>query len=106
MITPSAVILQLGGLGGIEWVIIIGIVILLIFGVRKIPELAKSFGKAQGEYEKAKIEMRKEVERIKHGDDTERAKLESIAEKLKIDYTNKTDEELRKAIETDIGKGK
>ena len=72
MITPSEVILQLGGLGGIEWVIIIGIVILLIFGVRKIPELAKSFGKAQGEYEKAKIEMRKEVERIKHGDDTER----------------------------------
>jgi hypothetical protein len=25
---------------------------------------------------------------------------------LKIDYTNKTDEELRKAIEADIGKGK
>ena len=106
MVTPSDFVLQLGGLGGIEWVIIIGIVILLIFGVRKISELAKSFGKAQGEYEKAKIEMRKEVERIKHGDDTEREKLESIAEKLKIDYTNKTDEELRKAIEADIGKGK
>jgi len=50
--------------------------------------------------------MRKEVERIKHGDDTDREKLESIAEKLKIDYTNKTDEELRKAIEAEIGKGK
>ena len=49
--------------------------------------------KHKGEYEKAKIEMRKEVERIKHGDDTEREKLESIAEKLKIDYTNKTDSE-------------
>ena len=51
MITPLDVILQARGLGGIEWVIIIGIVILLIFGVRKIPELAKSFGKAQGEYD-------------------------------------------------------
>ncbi len=106
MVTPSDLVLQLGGLGGIEWVIIIGIVILLIFGVKKIPQLAKSFGRAQGEYEKAKIEMRREVDRIKTGEISEREKLESIAEKLNIDYTNKTDDELRKAIEANIGKGR
>ena len=106
MIGSSPFLMQLAGMGGLEWVIIVVVIIALFFGVKKIPELARSFARASGEYEKAKIEMRKEVERIKHGDDTEREKLESIAEKLKIDYTNKTDEELRKAIEADIGKGK
>ncbi len=104
MVTPLDLVLQVGGLRGIEWIIIIGVVLLLIFGVNKIPKLAKSFGRAQGEYEKAKIEMRREVDRIKTGETSEREKLESIAEMLNIDYTNKTDGELRKAIEGDIRK--
>ncbi len=104
MIPPSDLLMQLGGLGGIEWIIIIGVVVLLIFGVTKIPQLAKSFDRAQGEYEKARIEMRKEVDRIKIGDNSEREKLESIAKKLGIDYTNKSDDELRTAIEEEIRK--
>ncbi len=68
MVTPLDLVLQVGGLRGIEWIIIIGVVLLLIFGVNKIPQLAKSFGRAQGEYEKAKIEMHREVDRIKTGD--------------------------------------
>lgn len=36
-----------------------------IFGVKKIPELARSFGKATAEYEKARIEAKKELEQIK-----------------------------------------
>ena len=38
-------------------VVIIGV---LIFGAKKIPELAKTFGKAKGEFEKGKIEAEKE----------------------------------------------
>ena len=52
-------ILQVG-VGGFEWVIIIVIVVVLIFGVKKIPELARSFGKASSEYQKAKIEAKNE----------------------------------------------
>ena len=55
------------------------IILALFFGVKKIPELAKSFGRASGEFEKAKIEMRREVERAKSTDTAERQKLESIA---------------------------
>ena len=97
-------ILQLGGLGGAEWIIIGAIIIALIFGFKKIPEIARSFGRASGEFQKAKYEMQKEVERVKNSDPTNRDKLESIADKLGIDYANKSDEELRLAIDKNIGK--
>ena len=96
------------GVGGFEWVIIIVIVVVLIFGVKKIPELARSFGKASSEYEKAKIEAKNELQRVrnKNVDAVGREKLESIAETLGIDYTNKNDEELRVAIDAEINRSK
>jgi sec-independent protein translocase protein TatA len=96
------------GVGGFEWVIIIVIVVVLIFGVKKIPELARSFGKATSEYEKAKIEAKNELQRVrnKNVDAVGREKLESIAETLGIDYTNKNDEELRVAIDAEINRSK
>jgi len=50
---------------GAEWIWIIVIVAVLIFGEKKIPELAKTFGKAKGEYEKGRIEGDKELEEFK-----------------------------------------
>ena len=50
---------------GMEWIWIIVIVGVLIFGAKKIPELAKTFGKAKGEYEKGRIEGDKELEEFK-----------------------------------------
>ena len=41
---------------GGEIVIIVIVIGVLIFGAKKIPELAKTFGKAKGEFEKGKIE--------------------------------------------------
>lgn len=46
---------------GYEWVWIILVVAILIFGAKKIPELAKTLGKAKGEFEKGKIEGEKEL---------------------------------------------
>lgn len=94
--------MQLAGVRGFEWIIIVAIILALFFGVKKIPELAKSFGRASGEFEKAKIEMRREVERAKSTDTAERQKLESVAGTLGINYTGKTDDELRQAIAKDI----
>ena len=37
----------------------------LIFGAKKIPELAKTFGKAKGEFEKGKIEGDNELKEFK-----------------------------------------
>lgn len=63
---------MLGGLPGFiqgqEWIIIVVVAAIFIFGAKKIPELAKTFGKARGEYEKGKIEGDKELEKFKDKD--------------------------------------
>ena len=97
-------------IGGSEWAIVIILGLILVFGPKKLPELSRTFGKASGEYEKAKQLFRLEQENIKkHVNQTtyhmgpkilgpvtsQREKLEEIAKSLGIDYVGKTDEELR-----------
>ena len=89
-----------------EWIIIIALIVLVFFGVRKIPELARSFGKASAEFEKARIEAKRELQQLKSQGNIGREKLESIADSLGIDYTNKNDTELRAAIEIELNKTK
>lgn len=95
-------------LNAAEVIIIVIIGLILIFGVKKIPELARSFGKATTEYEKARIQAKKELQQIRtqSASVVGREKLEAIAETLGIDYTNKNDDELRVAIEAEINKNK
>jgi len=50
---------------GAEWIFILVIIAVLLFGAKKIPQLAKTFGKAKGEFEKGKIEADKELEEFK-----------------------------------------
>ncbi len=92
--------------GGFEWVLLIVVIVVVFFGVKKIPELAKSFGKATGEYEKARIQAKNELQQIKSKEKVGREKLEEIADTLGIDYTNKDDDDLRKAIESAVNKEK
>ena len=49
-------------LGGQE-IIIIFVVILLLFGAKKIPELARGLGKSMGEFKKARNEFEREITR-------------------------------------------
>jgi sec-independent protein translocase protein TatA len=102
----SNLLMQFAGLGGLEWVIIIGLIVVVFFGVRKIPELARSFGKASAEFEKARIEAKRELQQMKSQGNIGREKLEAIADSLGIDYTNKNDDELRTAIEMELNKSK
>jgi sec-independent protein translocase protein TatA len=57
--------MQIGGVSGTEWIIIIVIFLVLIFGSKKLPELARSLGKMTTEYEKARIQVRRELEMTK-----------------------------------------
>jgi len=102
----SNLIMQFAGLGGMEWIIIVGLIVVVFFGVKKIPELARSFGKATAEFEKARIEAKRELQQMKSEGRVGREKLESIADSLGIDYTNKNDDELRSAIELELNKNK
>ena len=47
----------LGFLGAGEWAIVL-LIVILFFGAAKIPELARSLGKAKGEFEKGARESR------------------------------------------------
>ena len=92
--------------GGYEWIFIILIIVVIIFGAKKIPELARSFGKATSEFEKARIQAKKEIDKLHNADSLSREKLESIADTLRIDYIGKDDESLKKDIYVAIKRDK
>lgn len=50
---------------GITEITLILVVILLLFGGKRIPELARSFGRASYEFKKAKDAIKKEAEELK-----------------------------------------
>ncbi len=48
--------------GGLEW-IIIALAVLLFFGAKKIPELARGLGQGISEFRRATTEIKKEIEK-------------------------------------------
>ena len=52
---------MLGPLGGPE-IAVIFVVVLLLFGAKKIPELARGLGKSMGEFNKARDEFEREIQ--------------------------------------------
>jgi len=56
-------------IAGQEWIFIIIIAVVFIFGAKKIPELAKTFGKAKGEYKIGEIEADEELKKFKEQKD-------------------------------------
>lgn len=95
-------------INGAEWIIIILIIVVLFFGAKKIPELARSMGRATTEFQKARIEAKKTLSSNSTSDELQssidREKLESIAETLGVDYSNKNDQDLKEAIEKELKK--
>ncbi len=55
---------------GAEWIWIIVIVAVLIFGAKKFPELARTLGKAKGDFEIGKIESEKDLKEFKEKQDS------------------------------------
>ena len=55
--------------GTTEIIVIVVAAGLLLFGAKKIPQLAKTFGKAKGEYKKGEIEADEELKKFKEQKD-------------------------------------
>ena len=53
----------IGTLGGHELILIV-LVMLLLFGAKKLPDLARGMGKSLGEFKKAKTEFDQEVTNV------------------------------------------
>lgn len=51
----------MGSFGGLEW-IVIGLAVLLLFGAKRIPELARGLGQGIREFRKASDDIKKEIE--------------------------------------------
>lgn len=62
--TLQNILLAMPGIN--EVLIILVLAAVFIFGAKKIPELAKTFGKAKAEFEKGKIEGEKELNEFKN----------------------------------------
>ncbi|TNE73038.1 twin-arginine translocase TatA/TatE family subunit [bacterium] len=65
-----------GSFGGMELVVIV-LIVLLLFGAKKIPELARGIGQGINEFKKASGEIRKEIERGANESDELNKKNES-----------------------------
>ena len=98
---------------GTEWIIIIFIGLILLFGTNRFPDVAKKIGRLVGEYSNAKNQIENEMKgatnqtlQVSGPVKDERKKLEMMASKLGINYENKTDVELKKIIEDKIGQPK
>jgi len=92
--------------GGMEWPILIVVVVVLIFGASRIPKLARSLGRATGEFQKGKIEAQREAEALKNSEpineEEERLKLIKTAKQLGISYEGKSNEEIREEIRKNL----
>ncbi|MEE9151029.1 MAG: twin-arginine translocase TatA/TatE family subunit [Thermoplasmata archaeon] len=88
---------------GLEWIVLlVAIVVLFAFGGKKIPELARSLGRAKGEFERGKRELERELREEEYRPEGTKSERESdvakAAKDLGIDIKGKTEEELKEEI--------
>ncbi len=54
----------------VDWLIVIVVIAILFGGATKIPEIARAFGRAVGEFKKGQMEVEKELKEITNNDKT------------------------------------
>ncbi len=91
---------------GNEMIILLVIAVILLFGAKKIPDFARSIGRAKGEFEGGKNEYAEEIRKAREGEETkdndERTKLEQAATSLGVAVEGKSNEELREAMKKSL----
>lgn len=84
---------------GTQEMVIIAVFVFLLFGAKKIPELMRSLGRAQGEYQHAKKEFEKEVRSTESAKATASAASPTTA----TTYTPETDLDKAQAKAKELG---
>jgi len=90
---------------GPQEIILIFIIVILLFGANKIPELARSLGKATGEFKKGKHDIEAELSDIGKpikediSQETASSKIKKLAQDLGIVTEGKSEEQLLDEIQ-------
>ncbi len=98
--------------------ILVLIAALFLFGPNKLPELARSLGKATGEFKKAQVETEREFRKaqmgiehdLKRSDsdkplDDKDTRIHDLAAEMGLDIQNKTTEQLVEEIRLKVQSG-
>jgi len=101
-------------IGTTEIIVIAIVAIVLLFGAGKVPQLARSFGQAMGEFKKAKREAELDLKKFEESATAEEAAVPKLKAKPKaktedldirevaaymgIETEGKTEEELREEV--------
>ncbi len=93
---------------GTEWMWIVFLVIFLLFGSKKLPELSRALGKAMGEIQRGREEIEREFRQATANPPSPPKNLKTYqrpssrfakaAENMGLESKGKSDEELRKDI--------
>ncbi|MGB8216060.1 MAG: twin-arginine translocase TatA/TatE family subunit [Candidatus Methanoperedens sp.] len=85
-----------------EDLILILAVALLLFGANKLPEMARSLGKATGEFKKGQIEVENELKQMQKPLNDQDTKIRNLAIEMGINVENKTSEQIMEEISSKI----
>jgi sec-independent protein translocase protein TatA len=91
---------------GIQEIVLILVILLGVFGPKKLPELAKELGKAYKEFKKASANITDTASSIWKDIEDEENSVLSIANNLEIDTNKKSVKQLIQEIEKKIVKDK
>lgn len=90
---------------GTSELVLILIAALFLFGPTKLPELARSLGKAAGEFKKAQMETEFNLKQLDKPLNERDTKIHNLAIEMGLDAQNKTSEQLIEEIRSKIRTG-
>lgn len=91
---------------GMEWIVLLIIIaVLFLFGPQKLPELARSTGRALGEFRRGQMEVNREIEKQFGANAADLGSPEQrAAQALGVSTTGKTDLQLKLDIARSLDK--
>jgi sec-independent protein translocase protein TatA len=103
MIAPATLkLMQFGGIGVWE-ILLIVLIALILFGPRKLPELARAMGEALREFKRAASSVEESQKSSSQSERVEgKSSIRELAMSLGIDVSGKTDEELLEEIKSRV----
>lgn len=92
-----------------EW-LIVGVVVLILFGSsKKIPELARSLGRASGEFRKGQTDIQNEIKKSmsepNNVADPENEKVVTLAQSMGIETTGKDAKQIKNELSEKLKSG-